>query len=160
MLFPSLIFSFFYMMGRQEIYIKWVPRPPATLTLKLGLFLVLQSDLYPIVCIQVCFVSKRIHKEKGTVPIPPPLKQYRGQYISQQETLKKEGPVSCEKSLKSCSSCGFLVAPFYTNFSEGLGLTRGLGHLQTRLRFLWQQMRVMTRDSRRTAQIPAKGAQM
>lgn len=25
---------------------------------------------------------------------------------------------------------------------------------------LWQQMRVMTRDSRRTPQIPAKGAQM
>lgn len=110
--FPSLTFSFFCMVGRQEIYIKWVPRPPATLTLKLELSLVLQSALYPIVCMQVCFVSKRIHKEKGTVPIPPPLKQYRGQYISQQETLEKEGLVSCEKSLKSCSSCGFLVAPF------------------------------------------------
>lgn len=109
----------------------------ATLTLKLEQSLVLQSALYPIVCIQVYFVSKKIHKEKGTVPIPPPLKQYRGQYISQQETLKKEGPFSCEKSLKSCSSCGFLVAPFYTIFSEGLGLTRGLGHLQTRFRFLW-----------------------
>lgn len=80
------------------------------------------------------------------------------------EMLKKEGLISCMKrSLKSCNGWGFL-APSYTNFSEGLGLpaclTRGLGHLHTRLRFLWQQMRVMTRDSRRTPQIPAKGAQM
>lgn len=92
LLFPALIFSFSYMMGRQEAYIiKWVLRPPATQTLKLELALVLWSAFYPIVRIQVRFVSKRIHKEKGTVPIPPPLKQYRGQYIRQQET-EKGGP--------------------------------------------------------------------
>lgn len=83
LLFPSLIFSFFYTMGRQEIYIKWVLRPPATRTLKLELALLLQSALYAIVRIQICFVSKRIHKEKGTAPIPPPLKQYRGHYRRQ-----------------------------------------------------------------------------